>query len=215
MKVVKESCEPNSPRPNCGETFDSVGNGYLKFLSLSAAIHAPGIAEPEATETATAPTCPDTSLPWSEDFALDGWSARMFLHQLLATSRPAWKPSDTDAWLSASTPLRLRASLGSGISLSAVIRSPHENSREPSFRTAKMVQGLIRRALARGRSLRLLLRTEQDTIPVIVMFGPPGTGCESWSLRSASDLPDCLKDGLLDFLRRHAPACAATPLSQK
>src|SRR5574341_1707700 len=33
------------------------------------------------------PTCPDTSLPWSQDYAHGGWSARMFLHQMLAISR--------------------------------------------------------------------------------------------------------------------------------
>lgn len=72
-----------------------------------------------------------------------------------------------------------------------------------------MVQGVIRRALARGRSFRLLLRTERDTIPVIVTFGKNG-GCESWTVTSAKPLPDSLRDGLLDYLKRHAPECAGT-----
>lgn len=172
--------------------------------------HAQNTAALEVTATANTPTSPVTFSAWSDDSALDGWSARMFLHQLLIGSRQHWKSSDTDALLSASTPRRLRASLGSGISLSGVIRLPGANSREPSFRTARMVRGLIRRALARGRSLRLLLRTEHDTIPVIVTFGPKGTDYASWKAKSASDLPDSLTTGLLDFLRRHAPPCSAT-----
>jgi hypothetical protein len=78
-----------------------------------------------------------------------------------------------------------------------------------------MVQGLIRRALARGRSLRLLLRTEHDTIPVIVTFGSLKKDCEFWTLKSEKVLPDSLRDGLLDFLKQHAPACMATRPSRK
>jgi len=196
--------------PTSGATFD-VAIGTCRQLTLwQEETPAQNTAEREATEKARAPICPDTSLPWSDDFALNGWSARMFLHQLLSISQPVWKHSDTERLLSESTVPHLRANLGSEISLSDVIRSPAGNSQEPSFRTAKMVQGLIRRALARGRSLRLLLRTERDTTPVIVTFGTNAMDYASWSLKSASALPDSLKDGLLDFLWRHAPKCAVT-----
>lgn len=184
----------------------------LSQLTLFAeATLAQSIQGREAMERRVIPTSPDTSLPWSEDFALGGWSARMFLHQLLTTSRLAWRPLDTERLLSESTPLRLRANPGKGISLSAVIRPPRQTSMEPSFRTAKMVQGLIRRALARGKSLRLLLAIGPDTIPVIVIFGPNPTDFASWRVRSESDLPDYLKTGLLDFLQRNAPSSAETP----
>ena len=158
------------------------------------------------------PTSPDTSLPWSEDCALDGWSARMFLHQLLATSRSHWTPSDTTQLLSGSKARVLRANLGSGISLSGIIVT---ECSEECFRTSRMVQGLIRRALARGRSLRLLLRTERDTIPAIVIFGSRNADYASWTLKSAKPLPDFLRDGLLDFLRQHAPGSMETPQSRK
>jgi hypothetical protein len=165
-------------------------------------------AERVRMATLGAPTCPDTSLPWSEDYTLGGWSAKMYLHQLLSTSRSPWTPLDTTRLLSGSKARVLRANLGSGISLSGIIRT---ECSDVCFRTSRMVQGLIRRALARGPSLRVLLRTERDTIPVIVMFGTLKSGCEFWTLRSERVLPDSLRDGLLDFLRQHAPACMGTP----
>lgn len=68
-----------------------------------------------------------------------------------------------------------------------------------------MVQALIRRALARGRSFRLLLRTAHDTIPVIVTFGKKDEDYASWTATSAKPLPDSLLAGLLDYLKQHAP----------
>ncbi len=177
---------------------------------LPEAILVPSIPGREAMEKAIPPTSPDTSLPWSEDYALGGWSARMYLHQLSVTSQPAWKHSDTERLLSDWTPLRLRGNLGSGTLLSVAIKPP-EKAWFGSFRTANMVRGLIRRALERGRSLRLLLRTEQDTIPVIVMFGSLKEGCGSWTVTSAKPLPDSLRDGLLANLKQHAPECMETP----
>lgn len=171
--------------------------------------HAPSTPEPGVTEKAKAPISPDTSLPWLEDYDLGGWSAKMFLHQLLITSMQPWHTSDTEQLLSEWTPLRLRANLGSEISLSDVIKKPGK-ALEASFRTSKMVQGLIRRSLARGRSLRLLLRTEQDTIPVIVTF-TNSEDYESWTVTSGKDLLDSQKNSLLDFLRQHAPASVAMP----
>lgn len=37
----------------------------------------------------------------------------------------------------------------------------------------------------------------------------------SWTVTSEKPLPDSLKDGLLDFLRAHAPGCTVTPWSRK
>jgi len=170
---------------------------------------APSIPALEATVKAEPPTCPDTSLPWSDDYALDGWSARMFLHQLLSTSTLHWWPSDTEQLLSDWMPQRLQASIGSGISLSDVIKPPGQ-SYDSSFRTARMVRGMMRRVLRRSKSLRVLLRTEHDTIPVTVTFWNPGDSA-SWTVTSESVLPDFLRDGLLDFLRRHAPDSAEMP----
>lgn len=188
---------------SAGSPTGSVGGSTLS----PAAIRARRIHAREAMARASMPTSPDTSLPWSQDFRLGGWSARMFLHQLCSISRQPWTHLDTEFALSELTPLRLRLKAGKGISLSEVIRSPEKRSRENSVRSASMVRGLMRRALARGRSLRVLLRTERDTIPVIVTFSNPENSA-SWKVKSAKPLPDSLRDGLLDFLRRHAPACS-------
>lgn len=171
---------------------------------------APSIPAPEAMAPQSTPILPDTSLPWSDDYALGGWSARMFLHQLWSTSTPHWQLSDTERLLSGWTAQRLRGSPDRETSLSDAIKPPGKACAS-CFRTARMVQALIRRALARGRSLRLLLRTEHDTIPVIVTFGSKREDCESWTLKSAKPLPDSLAAGLLDFLKQHAPSSAETP----
>jgi len=178
-------------------------------ISSAEAILVRRTATPAQMEIPNIPTCPATSSPWSQDAALGGWSARMFLHQVSSTSKPLWTTSDTERLLSASSPRHLRASFGRGITLSGVIKPPRKAS-ATCFRTPRMVEGLIRRALARGRSLRLLLRTGRDTIPVIVTFGNKGTGYESWTLKSARPLRASQRDGLLAFLKRHAPECSGT-----
>lgn len=183
---------------------------WSQLTLFAVATPAPSIAAPEVTGPQSTPTSPATSSPWSGDCALNGWSARTFLHQLCVTSAPHWTSSDTEALLSDASHLHLRASFASGTTLSDAIKTPGRAQRS-CFRTAEMVRGLIRRALARGKSLRLLLRTEQDTIPVIVIFGNQEMGLESWTLRSGKPLPDSLGDGLLDFLKQHAPGCAAMP----
>lgn len=184
-------------------------------VSISSVVetHVPSTAALAATETPDIPTFPDTTLPWSEDFSLNGWSARMFLHQLSITSTPRWEHSDTERWLSGWTPLRLRANLGNGTSLSDAIKPPGKAS-ATCFRTARMVRGLMRRALARGKSFRLLLRTARDTIPVIVTFGSPVGDCASWTVTSGKPLRESLVDGLLNFLRQHAQESAEIPPSR-
>jgi hypothetical protein len=49
-------------------------------------------------------------------------------------------------------------------------------------------------------------------IPAIVTFGrTKSNDSESWTITSAESLPDFLRDGLMDFLKLHAPECMATP----
>jgi len=173
---------------------------------LTAGDPAPSEARPGPSGAQNSPTFPDMSLPWSLEAGPGGWSAKMFLHQMMSASLPDWKPLDTERLLSGLTPIRLRVSAAKEITLSALVKTPGFAS-GCTYRTSKMVQGLIRRALARNRSFRLLLRTERDTTPVIVTFGTADSA--SWTLKSEKPLPDSLKDGLLDFLRRHAPECSA------
>ena len=207
MNNAENSCDDTCQASRCTKTCGRTTS--RKSTSSAAATHAQSTPAPAATETATTPTSPDTSLPWSDDFALDGWSARMFLHQQLRTSTPHWRTSDTEQLLSDWTPQRLRGKAASATSLSDAIKKPGKASAE-SFRTSQMVRGLIRRALARGRSLRLLLRTEHDTIPAIVIFGKKVQDSGFWTVESGKRLPDYLGSGLLDFLTRHAPGCAET-----
>lgn len=208
-QYLKNTCPLSYNMPTCVPSLQMITTSATQICS-PLATPVPNILVPEATEPRAIPTSPDTGLPWSEDFALGGWSAKMFLHQLLRTSRPAWKPSDTEQLLSEWTPLRIRGKAGKGITLLDVIKPAVKVSAD-SFRTSRMAQGVIRRALARGRSFRLLLRTERDTIPVIVTFGTPRENDSAfWTLRSAKPLPDSLATGLLDFLKAHAPKCMET-----
>lgn len=183
----------------------------LTRTSSAGAIRVHATAEHGRMDLQNPPTSPDTSLPWSEDYALGGWSAKMFLHQLLQISTPRLTPSDTERRLSAWTPQRLRGKVGNGISFVDVFNDPGCSS-AACLRTPRMVRGLIRRALARGRSLRVLLHTGRDMIPVIVTFGNrTSTGCAFWTITSAGCLPDSLQAGLMDFLQQHAPECMVTP----
>lgn len=196
------------------ETSENPSRSYPTQMLLPGVIPVLSTRGQDPTETVIPPICPDTSLPWSADYALGGWSARMFLHQLLTTTQSHWSTWDTERLLSERTPLRFRANLGKGISLSEFVMPP-DTAWFGCFRTAHMVRGLIRRALARGRSFRLLLRTEQDTIPVIVTFGSQAVDSESWTLKSGKPLPDSLANGLLENLKQHAPECMETRCIQK
>lgn len=182
-----------------------IHQSFCQLNSWLLEIPVPNIPEPEATEPQNIPTCPVTVSAWSDDAALNGWSARMFLHQLLTTSRPHWNVLDSERLLSAWTPFHIRDRAVNEISLSAVIK-PAGKASEKSFMTSRTVEGIIRRAWARGRSFRLLLRIEQDTIPMIVTFGTrQNKSSEYWTVKSGKPLPDSLKAGLLDHLKRHMP----------
>ena len=154
------------------------------------------------------PTCPDGSLPWSEAAGHGGWSAKMFLHQMMSNSRLFWNVSDTEQYLSELTLRHLQGRVGRGILLSEVLKAPGQASPK-SYSLPKTVVGLFRRALARNKSFRVLLRTEHDTTVVIVTFG---TGdYESWTLKSERPLPAFLLAGFLDYLKGVLPGCAETP----
>lgn len=185
-------------------------NELTSFVAATPAQATRGL---DPTASPAVPTCPVSFLEWSDDNNLNGWSARTFLHQLLIGSMPHWRPLDTERLLSEWTPLRLRGNPASATSLSDAIR-PATKVSAGCFRSAKMVRGVIRRASARGRSLRVLLRTEHATTAVIVTFGTKASDCASWMVQSERHFPACLTDGLLDFLRRHAPECSVTASSR-
>lgn len=172
---------------------------------LPVGIHAPSEAEREVIGKASIPTCPDTSLPWLAASGPHGWSAKMFLHQMIKTLRPHWDCSDTERLLSEQTPFQLRLKIEPEISLSDVIKkkasSPHMKEL-----SSRMVIGLIRRANKRRKGIRVLLLTDAGTIPVTVIFGT-GDSSGFTLKKNESSLPGSLLDGLMDFLKRHVPGC--------
>jgi len=174
------------------------------------------IPGPDQSGVQKFPTSPDISLPWSPISGPGGWSAKMWLHQMIKISLPHWNYSDTELLLSEQMPLRLQAKTGSGILLSDVIKRPAQASINSCYLTAKAVKGIVRRSLKRNKSFRVLLSTEHDTIPVIVIFGNrQKKDLEYWTVKSEQPLRDSLKIGLLDFLNRHAPKCTDNALSHK
>jgi hypothetical protein len=172
------------------------------FAEVTRALSTPS---PAPISNPCTPTLPDTSLPWLEDFALNGWSARMFLHQLQTTLELHWEPSDTDMLLSASIAPRLLAKVERESSLSENIKRPGQ-AFASSFPSQKTVAAAVRRALERERSFRLLLNEDSGPVPVIVTsLNQPGS--ERWTLRSEKPLPDSRAAGLRDLMTRLAQEC--------
>lgn len=114
---------------------------------------------PKGTARAAVPISPDGSSQWPEDRAHDGWSARMFVHQMLSTSRPPWTSSDTESLLSRSTLETSQVRVAGGSSASAALLAEPPTSPE-LYLTRPMLMALCRRAVKRRRRLqRVLLRT--------------------------------------------------------
>lgn len=172
------------------------------------ALHAPELAGIARRST---PTSPDTSLPWQDDYAHDGWSARMFLHQTLSTSPSGWTPSDTEWLLSRSTlaisPLRV----ASGSSLSDALLPTAPDSPE-LYLTPAMVMGLARRASLRKRPLqRVLLRTRHGWRRRTVMCSSQNEGYVFSIPAKQKPSKDSPEAGLLAFLAHAVGQCSATP----
>jgi hypothetical protein len=172
------------------------------------ALHAPELA---AAAPRSTPTSPDGSLPWPDDYAHDGWSARMFLHQTLSTSHSDWLPSDTESLLSHSTlaisPLRVAG----GSSLSDVLLPTAPDSPK-LYLTQAMVTGLLRRARRRRRPLqRVLLRIPHGWRRRTVTCTSQGEGFV-YSIPSRQKLSrDSPEAGLMAFLAQLVSGCLETP----
>jgi hypothetical protein len=173
-------------------------------LALCAPALAPDVPVPP-------PTCPGTSSPWPHDCALGGWSARMFLHQMLCASRPGWRSSDTESLLSRSTLATLRARVGGGSSLSAALL-PSSPDSPGLYLTPPMVSGLLRRALKRRRPLQhVLLRTPAGWLRRTLTVSSRGAGYALSIPSSANPSRGSPEAGLLAFLAQGAGPCSATP----
>ncbi len=177
------SCKPSGQASSDMETSASSPKKHQKqwtwFVEVTPVLRD---LTPKETDRQSIPISPDTSLPWSDDYNHGGWSARMFLHQMLLTSRPDWKPSDTELLLSNSTLEISRVRVDGGISLSEVLEKEPPDSSE-HYLTPKMVLGLARRTLKRQRPLqRVLLRTPQGWRRRTVIVGSPAqTQCSKAS----------------------------------
>ena len=167
---------------------------------------------PKETGKVVIPISPDISLPWLEDYIHDGWSARMFLHQMLRTSQPAWNCWDTERLLSALTLRTLRVKIASGSSLSDVLMKESPPLSSGLYLTRQMISGLIHRAVKRKRCLqRVLLRTHAGWQQRTIIVSSPKSNDYVFSVRkNARDCRDSPSTGLLDFLQTAVESCSET-----
>jgi len=158
------------------------------------------------------PTCPDTSLPWSRDYGHGGWSARMFLHQMLVTLRLHWTASDTERLLQTRMPLHIRGKIDNARSLLDVLKDP--GCAEPwCYLSDIAVRGLLRRCFRRRRSILVLLLIRGAAMRVMVTFGnqtDSGLRIET----KGHVLPDFQMDILRDYLIQQWRECVETPSSR-
>lgn len=147
------------------------------------------------------PTSPDTSLPWPGDYAHNGWSARMFLHQMLRTSPLEWSCSDTTSLLSRSTLAISPVRVGDGTTcVDALTPGPPPIS-SGLYLTAANIAGLARRALKRKRPLqRVLLRTATGWRRKALFVSNQGTGYAFYLPKRLNPCKGSVEAGLLDFL---------------
>lgn len=151
------------------------------------------------------PTCPDTSLPWQQDYAHGGFSARMFLHQMMCGLLPHWKCSDTEQLLSVQTPFRLQLKNGGGISLSDQLL-PIGSDHSKNIISSKALAGMMIRLVKRHRPVFVLLRTDNDTIPATITFTNL-ENLDSLTVSSVSGLQDSLTTGLMECLQQELRKC--------
>ena len=155
--------------------------------------------EREEIDRRSTPISPDISLPWSGECGPGGWSAKMFLHQMLSTLRPHWTCSDTRELLSHRMPTWLQAKIAYGNSLSDALHPPLKAD-SYCFLSKTAVRGVLRRNALRQRDIPVLLRIHGDTMRVMVTFGKEGPRCEWPTGQKGNVLADSLKDGLTAFL---------------
>lgn len=172
----------------------------------------PALRAPELAglSTPAVPICPDTSLQWSDDYAHDGWSARMFLHQMIKSLRPAWSYLDTERLLSCSTLGILPVRVAGGSSLSDALEKASPDS-AAQYLNPQMVVGLARRSKKRKRPLQhVLLRIPTGWRRRTVIVSSQGEGFEFSLPKSVKVFKDSPEAGLLDWLRESVAVCLGT-----
>jgi hypothetical protein len=168
------------------------------FAEETLALRAPALAE---IVPLSIPTCPVTFLPWSDDLNHGGWSARMFLHQMLSTSRPAWQCSDTESLPWRSTLAILRVRVGAGTTCVHAMTPEPPPLSSGLYPNPASLAGLARRAVKRKRPLqRVLLRTETGWRRKTLFVSSRGEGYEFYLSKRQKPSRDSHEAGLLDFL---------------
>lgn len=155
---------------------------------------------PSVTANHQAPTSPDTSLPWSQDYAHGGWSGRMFYHQLRAISTPHWSPSDTEHALSCLTVDPLPLNRAREITLSQVLDTPEELS-DRLFLSPAMVRRFVLSSVRRCRTIsRVLLRGRTGLTFLKISCSRRARGFVFSAQPSTNVSKASRKGGPLDFL---------------
>lgn len=186
---------------NDTETSEESGGTTSHQLTLFAeAIPALYEAKREQIDRRNIPTCPDITSPWLHNAGPDGYSAKMFLHQMMSNLHPHWNCLDTERLLSPQMPHRLPDKTEGAISLSDVLKKPGFADSK-SYISEKASLGILKREKKRRRGILVLLRTASDTMRVTVSFGKDGEPCVLRTAKSVSDFPDSLSVGLMDYLK--------------
>lgn len=190
---------PRSPTLDLSWSQQKPPEQLILFAVETPALH---VRWPRGIEKARVPISPDTSLPWSEDYVQNGWSARMFLHQMLCTSQQLWNCSNTELLLLRSTLVISQVRVAEGNSSSEALLNSAPNSND-YYLTPRMVLGLCRRAVKRKRRLqRVLLRTQQGWRRRTLTVTNRGKAYEFSLVRNVKPSRGSPEAGLMDYLAR-------------
>ncbi len=190
----------------CGTSGVQSATSCQQSMLFVEGIRAPAGLPRQGGARASTPICPDTSLPCSAECGPGGWSARMFLHQMLQTSWPRWTCSDTALLLSKSTPRILRLRIGGGSSLSDVLEtSPPAWKR--LYLTPRMIRWMLKHKINRRRGLNVLQRTPGGWRK-IRLSGSSMEDCVASPPKNGKPSKDSLGDGLRAYLSRAVASCS-------
>ena len=159
------------------------------------AIPALSVRLPDWAGQAVIPTSPDISLPWSAACGPGGWSAKMFLHQMLLTSSPGWRPSDTERLLSRSILCCLRVRTGGGRSPSDILDPSPPDSAHLYTSLRSIRRGLLAITKYRKPFRALWSRTATGWQRSRVSASSRDAECASSPSLSVSGLPGFPADG--------------------
>lgn len=189
--------------------------GFLPFSeSLAAILANREVRQPEVQLRQNIPISPGTSCRWSDQSGRNGWSARMFVHQMCLTLFADWNYSDTELLLSNWMVHRLRPALDRESSVSDVLTIPWPDDLKGLALKPKTLRGLIRRAAKHQRNLcHVYYRLTQGS-PIRrtrLTFTSQDADFVNSPLPNVNALWASRKDGPKAFLLHVAPSCSENP----